>query len=734
MDELGKPVWPWPLQIERYDRTGILYPIEVSVLANWASAPGILDVEGCLARLVQPLSDALEVLQARPDDQREIIRALICEMNRRQSAFWAWSRLDWADIFCQDGSAFTDKHGVQSRQLLIAVIYLLCDISDIHTIPKLYSLRLARMVFGADVVGQGVQRVNQELIHRAYEDSSCERVRQALGIALLFNRSPYLEILTTEILAVLKQSIEQKYIRKGISTLAKVLFNMQVITTPLARAHRPYKPSIQKNTDVRSVSTQWEEGCQRWYEEKMRLLSQNAEDGHLEDSYTHNGETILRSPLPNESTTQYLRVTHSHLLKVGLWLAQECPGVIGPDQWDRRVAAKFVGAVSNLVLGEWCYPGPGQAHRVGQEASARTKLRYLRYVRAFFADLQRWGWIAYNLNPDKDLRSPTRLLREADTAPEPIPDEVWHKLLKAGLELTASDLPTRYPFEMTRALALVWLFSGLYATEMYRLRTGCIQQCNDGYFIDVPTKIQGETFPKRIARSVAEAILRWKEVRPQQGAVPDKVTGEENVEFLFIYQDRPISDTYIHQVIIPALCRKADVAQHHPLYGGISTFRARVTIALALLDEIEGMTDLELHAWLHNKHIQTTFHLLRARSSRPGAVPQTPVAYDGTLVLDRVQRGDVADLTLKMDDGQARPDLGPGRCAHPFHDECRNSTAFSQHGLYDPHDTLVAQIFAARADLKRIRQQVSMTNQQITIIEQGIALMDRLGADRMDTG
>jgi hypothetical protein len=72
--------------------------------------------------------------------------------------------------------------------------------------------------------------------------------------------------------------------------------------------------------------------------------------------------------------------------------------------------------------------------------------------------------------------------------------------------------------------------------------------------------------------------------------------GEENVEFLFAYEDHRVPQYYICEVIIPALCRKADVAQNHPLYGAISTFRARVTIALALLNEIEGMTDLELHA------------------------------------------------------------------------------------------------------------------------------------------
>jgi hypothetical protein len=317
----------------------------------------------------------------------------------------------------------------------------------------------------------------------------------------------------------------------------------------------------------------------------------------------------------------------------------------------------------------------------------------------------------------------------------PIPDEVWQKLLLAGLELTANDLPiSSYPFEMAHAFALLWLFSGLHPSEMYRLRRGCIEQCSDHYLINVPTKILEKTFQKPIALVVAEAIEQWENVRPQQVGLLDKVTGEENVEFLFAYEDHRVPQYYICEVIIPALCRKADVAQNHPLYGAISTFRARVTIALALLNEIEGMTDLELHAWLHNKHITATFNLLRARISRPGTMLQKTVEPDGALVLDSILRGDVADLKLKMDDGQARPDLGPGRCAHPFHDECRNSTAFSQHGLYNAHDIRAAQILAVKADLKRIYQLVRLTDPESAIIEQGIALMDKLYANPSETG
>ncbi len=61
--------------------------------------------------------------------------------------------------------------------------------------------------------------------------------------------------------------------------------------------------------------------------------------------------------------------------------------------------------------------------------------------------------------------------------PRAIADDVWAKLMWAGLNLTVDDLPkkgdihrvpfpsTAYPIEMTRALVITWLFAGLRRNE-----------------------------------------------------------------------------------------------------------------------------------------------------------------------------------------------------------------------------------------------------------------------------
>src|SRR5450755_1386844 len=65
--------------------------------------------------------------------------------------------------------------------------------------------------------------------------------------------------------------------------------------------------------------------------------------------------------------------------------------------------------------------------------------------------------------------------------PRVIADEVWAKLMWAGLNLTVEDLPVHraagpwYPLELVRAVAVLWLFAGLRVDEILRLRGGAVR-------------------------------------------------------------------------------------------------------------------------------------------------------------------------------------------------------------------------------------------------------------------
>ena len=74
-------------------------------------------------------------------------------------------------------------------------------------------------------------------------------------------------------------------------------------------------------------------------------------------------------------------------------------------------------------------------------------------TRAFFRDCQEWEWIPRRFDPATALRTPRR---RGPPGPDPrvIADDIWAKLLWAGLNLTPEDLPSPggqfYPLELIR--------------------------------------------------------------------------------------------------------------------------------------------------------------------------------------------------------------------------------------------------------------------------------------------
>ena len=159
-----------------------------------------------------------------------------------------------------------------------------------------------------------------------------------------------------------------------------------------------------------------------------------------------------------------------------------------------------------------------------------------------------------------------------------IADGIWAKLLWAGLNLEAADLPRAdrrvHPFEMIRAITLTWLFSGQRSDEIARLRVGCVRWQHDGMpiagdsnqvlardvvcLLDVPTHKTGTAFTKPVDPLLGHAIEAWQAVRPDQPKLLDRKTSER-VDFLFAVRAKRVAKHYINEKIIPVLCAKAGV-------------------------------------------------------------------------------------------------------------------------------------------------------------------------------
>ena len=235
--------------------------------------------------------------------------------------------------------------------------------------------------------------------------------------------------------------------------------------------------------------------------------------------------------------------------------------------------------------------------------------------------------------------------------PRVIADEVWAKLLWAGLNLETADLPEAqaghfYPFELVRAITLTWLFSGQRSDEIARLRVGCIRWQHDGApiagdspqvlardavcLLDVPAHKTGTAFTKPVDPILGQAIEAWQAARPGQPQLTDRRTGER-ADLLFAFRARRISTAYINNTVIPMLCRKAGVPAAD-VRGSITSHRARSTIASQLYNAKEPMTLFELQAWLGHRSPQSTqfYAKISAQHAHPGLhrrrvlLPQRP--------------------------------------------------------------------------------------------------------------
>jgi integrase len=325
-------------------------------------------------------------------------------------------------------------------------------------------------------------------------------------------------------------------------------------------------------------------------------------------------------------------------LKAGRWLAREHPDVRSPDGWTRDLGLAYVAAVNHGVLSDLVAPSAHLERRRGAPLSPRSKDRLLCMLRIFLRDCQEWGWCARRFDPTRALATPRAVKDLITTNPRIIANDLWAKLLWAGLHLQEDDLPTApagpaqpdhywivYPLAMVRATAIAWLFAGLRSDELVRLRVGCVrwQDPTGGpvaatshvrgddatCLLDVPTHKTGSSYTKPVDPLVGDAIAAWEALRPRQPLLVDRKTGER-VAMLFCLRGRPLRTRYFNYTLIPLLCRKAGVPLEDAR-GRITSHRARATIASQLYNAKEPMTLFELQAWLGHRSPQSTQHYAR---------------------------------------------------------------------------------------------------------------------------
>jgi integrase len=716
--------WTSPVELIAYDKCPILTQNEQQALQTltesqrrWGDggSQGAGQIRDALHRLLEPVEDALAVVQGRRSDKDMAAAVLLRACQREGYAYWGWPPEVWQRILGSTQAQFFRENGPlvdgAGRQYLIAVAYLLGCFRQVRLLGNFERLALARKVFGHQVVEAALRPVQETLSGWGYAAGQNTALTSAVCQALLLNQSPDLQDLTTEGLEEFRRGCSEDcrahfhQISKALAALGFVHKSLGMVSpNPTAGTGQPAAQG--------DVHPEWVRWVRRW--ESTSTLAK---------------------------TTR--RANRTALLKAGRWLQACHPEVTSPGQWDRQLAANYVAAINRMQTGD--YVGPHANKRIHERhpLSPRAKDTYLSALRVFFADCQEWGWIPRSLDPWRAFATPRSVKALIGPAPRIVASDIWARLLWAGMNLTTEDLSCAksYPFEFVRAISIVWLFAGLRSDEIARLRVGCVRwQAVDATIqstgetlskdaiclLDVPVNKTGAAFTKPVDPVVGKAIETWEQARPDQPRFPDRKTGEL-VHFLFCYRARPLRTEYINQSLIPMLCRKANIPMEDAR-GTITSHRARATIASQLFNSREPMSLSELQAWLGHRSPATTQSYIAVEPTKlakayadAGYFARNVRAIEVLIDQDAVKSAAAA-----CGEPWRYYDLGHGLCSYEFFEQCPHRLACPRCDFYKPKESSWGQLLEAKSNLLHLLQEIPLAEEERAAIDGDLAALDRL--------
>jgi integrase len=728
----GGGAWAPGLDVRGWDRRAGLAVPEAAALAEIGPA-GLRRSRArgtrrsrsweALARLAGPVDQAVAVLHHDRSDVH--LRAgahaagiILQHCADTGQAYWAWAGWDWARLAGSSSREFLEGQALPTetavRPFLVALAWLLGGFSDFQHLGMFNRLHLAQLIFGAGHVGAALDEATAVLDRWGYRsqvrNGEC-KLPGVLAQALLINRSPRLADLTTGAFAMLHAHPAARG-RQHQATL----YALQKAAASLGYCDAPVRPGRLHIPVIEGTSPQWAGWVERWH---------------------------ATSPL----TPKVRAIIRTIIAKAGRWLAAEHPGITEPGQWTRETCAAWVAAVDKMAVGDYVQRRDHLHGRAGKPVAPRSKAHMLMATRTFFRDCQEWEWFPRRFDPTRALALPRSVGALIGTDPRVIADDVWAKLLHAGLNIEAADLPgtsagSYYPMELIRALTLTWLFSGLRSDEISRLRTGCIRWQHDGMpipgdsreilaadavcLLDIPVSKTRTAFTKPVDPIIGQAIEAWQAQRPAQPPRLDRKTSE-HADLLFSVRAHPVGKTYINRTIIPALCARAGVPTAD-VRGNITSHRARSTIASQLYNAKEPMTLFELQAWLGHQNPATTQHYAKITPNTLSKA-YTEAGYFARnvrtieILLDREA---VTSGAAAGGEPWQYYDLGHGLCSYTFFEQCPHRMACAKCDFYTPKNSSKAQILEAKDNLQRMLATIPLTDDERAAVDDGKEALDAL--------
>jgi hypothetical protein len=548
----------------------------------------------------------------------------------------------------------------------------------------------------------------------------------AVAPLLLAGRSPHLEAVSPEAAAAVGAALTSRNGRHAFALAARALVALGILPAASPLAETAGDRATEAAAD--GVPAGWLSWCRRW--RARSTLAPRTRKGH-----------------------------YCNLLVTGRWLGRSRPDLADPRDWTYETAAAYVAAVDRMVVGEWSHPlaharGSGRA---GQPLAPNTKEGLLRSLSAFFRDCQDWGWLRRRFDPRGAFRAPHSVRAAIGPRPRVIAQDLWGKLLWAGLNLSDADLPAdpaqpvgfvAYPLAIVRALAIAWLFAGLRADELRRLPVGCVRWQQEDVtipgtdevlpegavcWLDVPVNKTSPAFTKPVDRPVGEALAAWESARPPQAAFRDRKTGQPT-HYLFAYRGRQLGMNYPNRVLIPLLCRKAGVPRSDAR-GPITSHRARSTIASMLFNARDPLSLLELKQWLGHKYLSSTQHYVEITPLRQAKALKDADYFGRALRLVEVLLDKEAVTSGAAAKGEPwlYYDLGHGYCTHPYFSQCPHRLVCARCAFYRPKAEMAPSIAQAKGNLVRLREELPLTEEERAVVEEDIAGYEQLLARLADT-
>lgn len=691
----------WPLKLSNYDRRPLseteLMTMNEFLHKRARRADWFAQAQTDLSRLLTPMTDAMHLLSVKPKYRNEFIATLFQQQIQWETVFWDWRTEQW--LMTYDTVVEKRQRGVMASNisLFLKLAYLLVGFAEFDRHNLFDSLGFAKLVFDPQDFARSQQHILKTLLEAGISETWCQKwIPSALAVLSLKHYTSDLFAISRETLVATMDNTLSKHRHEAYLRFAFALEQLALLPTDPLISFVPYNAKTVTNDARSGIDTQWLTWIDRW-----RQVSPYS---------------------PANRKTHY-----RCLLLVGRWLARSHPDITSPENWTRELAVTFVAAVDRLKVGDWAHLHYKQ--KDGQPISAYTKERYISVVRTFFTDLQEWGWIPRHFDAGRYLVSPRTVRGLLGPQPKPIDSAIWKKLVITTLNLQPDNLRSqRYPFALVKALATMWVFSGLRPDEIRRLPVGCLRFSQDKdeqvCWLDVPANKLNPAYTKPVDSVLGQLVQEWEQLRPPSTPYTDTKSGQP-VHYLFADEGKHISRHYLAQILIPFLCELAGVPESDS-YGRITPNRARHTIAYQLANGRNPMPFLELQNWLgHRSPDSTLYYTTRSHLELSRAIEQY-TTQNTRLATVLVDREAIASGAVQHGEPWKYYDVGHGFCTHDFFETCPHRIACARCASYVPKASSVPQLQQAHDNLLQMRAAIPLTDAMVTAIDEGVEAITNL--------